>query len=152
MRRLSKAGIVIGALIGLVQCVRFPATNPPVHSDLVAPLEVKSLLRRACYDCHSNETEWPWYSAIAPASWMFHHEVNVGRQRLNLSDWTEYESDPETAAQKLGEIATLVASGDMAPWYYRLLHAGARLSSSQRDLVIGWAKEEAAKHAADASG
>jgi hypothetical protein len=145
MRRLSRAGIVAGALIGVAQCVRLPASNPPVHGDLVAPAEVKSLLRHACYDCHSNETEWPWYSTIAPASWLVRHDVNEGRRRLNFSDWADYESDPETAAQKLRQVATSLTSGDMAPTYYQLLHADARLTAPQRDIVIRWCEQEAVR-------
>jgi hypothetical protein len=144
MRRVSTVGIVMGALLGVAQFVRPSATNPPVQSDLVAPAEVKSALRHACYDCHSNETEWPWYSAVAPASWMIRHDVSEGRRRLNFSEWADYASDPETAAQKLRRIATSVASGDMSPRYYRLLHADARLTAAQRETLIRWAEQAAA--------
>ncbi len=145
MRRVSKSGIAAAAIIGVAQFARFTATNPPVHSDLVAPADVKGILRRACYDCPSNQTEWPWYSGIAPASWVVHHEVTEGRRRLNFSDWGEYESDPDTAVQKLDEIAKFVASGDMAPWYYRLFQADARLSTSQRELIIRWSEQDTGK-------
>ena len=146
MRRVSKAGIVVAVLIGGAQVVRLTATNPPVHGDLVAPPEVKRVLRRACYDCHSNETEWPWYSAIAPTSWVIRRDVNEGRRRLNFSDWADYESDPETAVQKLRQIATAVASRDMPPTYYRLLHAAARLTATQREVVSRWCEQEAGQH------
>ena len=145
MRGSSKGLIVIGALIGVAQGVRFPQTNPPVRGDLVAPLAVKDVLRGACYDCHSNETQWPWYSNVAPLSWLVHHEVEEGRKRLNFSDWAEYASDPETASQKLAQISKFVASGDMAPWYYRMLRRCARLSAAQRDRVIRWVKQEASR-------
>ena len=141
MRRVSTFGIVAAVLIGVAQFVRFTATNPPVHSDLDAPAAVKGVLHQACYDCHSNQTKWPWYSDIAPASWVVHHEVTEGRRRLNFSDWAEYESDPDSAIQKLDEIAKFVATGDMAPWYYRLFHTEARLSASQRELVIRWIEQ-----------
>jgi hypothetical protein len=146
MRRLATAGVVAGALFGLAQCVRLPASNPPVRGDLVAPAEVKTVLRHACYDCHSNETRWPWYSAIAPVSWVIRRDVAAGRQHLNFSDWTDYESDPETAALKLRRIATALRSDDMAPRYYRLLHADARLSAAQRESVVRWSEQAAAHH------
>jgi hypothetical protein len=143
MRRSSKLLIAAGALVGVAQVVRFPHTNPPVHGDLVAPVAIKDLLRGACYDCHSNETQWPWYSNLAPASWLVHHEVEDGRQRLNFSDWAEYAADAETAVQKLTQISQLVASQDMAPWYYRLLRPRGRLSAAQREGVVGWAERAA---------
>jgi hypothetical protein len=133
----------LGALIGVAQFVRPSASNPPVHGNLVAPAEVEDLLRHACYDCHSNETKWPWYSAVAPASWLLRRDVNEGRRRLNFSDWAAYESDPETAAQKLRQIARAVESGDMSPRYYRLLHADAQLTAAQRETLIRWAEQEA---------
>jgi heme-binding protein len=145
MRRTSKALIIVGALAGVAQVVRFPHANPPVHGDLVAPPEVKDVLRRACYDCHSNQTRWPWYTNLAPVSWLVHHEVEEGRRRLNFSDWAEYASDPDTAAHKLTQISEFVASGDMAPWYYRMLRPSARLSAAQRDDVIRWIKQEAGR-------
>jgi hypothetical protein len=125
-----------------MQVVRSPRANPAVEGDLVAPTEIKSVLHRACYDCHSNETAWPWYSAIAPASWVIHHDVDEGRRRLNFSNWGDYTEDPGTRAQKLGEISKAVARGDMAPWYYRILHPGAGLSDDQREDLVRWVAHE----------
>jgi hypothetical protein len=144
MRRVPRTALVIGGIIVAAQCVRFARTNPPVRGDLVAPAEVKNILRRACYDCHSNETAWPWYSAIAPASWVICHDVNEGRRRLNFSTWGDYVSDPDTAARKLSEILKFVANDDMAPRYYRMLHPTARLTVAQRDLLVRWVKQETA--------
>jgi hypothetical protein len=141
MRRLGRTALAVGALIAGAQGVRFARTNPPVRSNLAAPIEVVRILRHACYDCHSNETEWPWYSVVAPASWIVHREVTEGRRRLNFSDWEEYASDPDTAARKLGQIATFVANGDMAPWYYVMLHPTTRLTGAQRAAVIRWAQQ-----------
>jgi hypothetical protein len=146
MRRVSRVGIVAGTLLGVAQFVRLPATNPPVRGSLAAPAEVESVLRHACYDCHSNETVWPWYSAIAPASWIIRHDVNEGRRRLNFSDWADYESDPETAVHKLHQIEKSVASGDMPLPYYRLLHVHGRLTAAQQGAVVDWCAREAARH------
>ena len=131
------------------QCIRIaPRTNPPIRGDLVAgdlvaPPAVRQVLRAACYDCHSNATRWPWYSAVAPLSWWIVHHVNEGRRRLNCSEWDAYASDPDTAAQKLGEIARFVTNGEMAPWYYRALYPDARLTAEQRAIVARWAADEA---------
>jgi hypothetical protein len=142
MRVVTTACLLIGALAGAAQLIPVAWSSPPVTGDLVAPPEVTHILRSACYDCHSNETARPWYTAIAPVSWLIHRDVEAGRQRLNFSEWADYLSDPETAAQKLTEIASVMAQGDMAPWYYRLLHPGARLMPEERALLIRWATVE----------
>jgi len=134
--------ILVGGLLMGAQLIRSARINPPVESDLVAPVEIKRILRDACYDCHSNETEWPWYSRIAPASWWAHSEVLEGRRRLNFSQWDAYASDPDTIAHKLQQVAALVRTAAMAPWPYRLLHARARLTSAQRESLIRWATQE----------
>ena len=141
--RLLQTLVSLSAVLVGAQCVRFAHTNPPVQGDLVAPVAVKSILRRACYDCHSNETQWPWYSAVAPASWLIHSHIREGRRRLNFSTWDDYASDPGTKAQKLKEIAKFVSSGAMAPWYYSMLHPDARLTTAERDAVTRWVMEEA---------
>jgi hypothetical protein len=133
------AVVAIGALLAAAQRAAVERSAPPVHGELAAPPEVARTLRAACYDCHSNQTEWPWYSRLAPVSWLIERDVTAGRQRLNFSEWTDYSSDPATAARKLEEIADAMTRGDMAPWYYRLLHPAARLTSAQRSLLVRWA-------------
>jgi hypothetical protein len=139
MRWGRVAGLAFGASLLAAQLVHPERTNPPVVSDVAAPPEVEQVLRRACFDCHSNQTEWPWYTAVAPISWVLHRDVLEGRRRLNFSEWGEYASDPETLARKLEQIAATVANGDMAPWYYRVLHSGARLTPAERERLVQWA-------------
>jgi hypothetical protein len=114
---------------------------------LSAPGVVKDALERACYDCHSNQTRWPWYSAVAPLSWWIHHDVGEGRRRLNFSSWTDYTSDPGTEDQKLDEVARLIASRAMPPWYYRAMHPEARLTSVERIAITRWIADEKSSHA-----
>jgi heme-binding protein len=140
MRRSGKIGLGCVAVLAAAQGIRFARTNPPVTGEIGAPADIAPVLRRACYDCHSNETVWPWYSQIAPFSWLLQRDVEEGRRRLNFSEWDEYASDPGTASVKLTEIATSVALGGMAPWYYRMLHPAARLSAVQRELLRQWAE------------
>jgi hypothetical protein len=148
MARLAKwMGIVMAAILSAIQFVPVQRRNAIGPDGLAAPQPVKAILRGACYDCHSNQTRWPWYSAVAPASWLAAYEVNEGRRRLNFSAWSDYATDPGTERQKLDEIARLVTSGAMAPWYYRALHRDARLSSEQRNLIVGWAREQARRDA-----
>ncbi len=88
--RIAKWAIAV-LIIALVaiQLVPVDRTNPPVETEVPATVEVRSILRRACYDCHSNETVWPWYSRIAPISWLVARDVREGREKVNLSTWNQ---------------------------------------------------------------
>jgi heme-binding protein len=140
---LAVALMFVAAQIVAAQFAPAALTNPPVRSDLTASPEVKSILRRACYDCHSNETRWPWYSHVAPASWLIRDHVFEGRRRLNFSVWGDYAYDPGTEAQKLNAIAKLATNSKMPPWYYKMTHSGARLTTMEREAVAHWAIQKA---------
>jgi Haem-binding domain len=142
--RLRTLTLLSFGIVAAAQIVPVSRANPPAESDLGAPLGAASLLHRACYDCHSNQTQWPWYSSIAPISWIVSRHVTRARQRLNFSEWADYASDPNTASHKLAEIADEVASGKMAPWYYRMTHPRARLSPNERQELIRWARTASA--------
>ncbi len=137
------------ALFALLQLANPPRTNPPVAPghDLTAtnppPPEIAALLHSACYDCHSCETKWPWYSRIAPVSWLVVSDVNDGRERLNFSDWPR--ALPERAAKRLERISEEVDDKEMPPAKYTLLHPEARLTAGQREQLIHWADQEAAQ-------
>jgi hypothetical protein len=122
---------IAGCLL-IAQFITIPRTNPPLKSDLAAPPQIKSLLRRACYDCHSNETRWPWYTYVAPVSWPTSHDVERGRQELNFSEWGSYY--PATRIRKLQWMGRALREENMPPWTYRLLHPGAGLT--QGDLLV----------------
>ncbi len=97
-----------------------------------------SILRRSCYDCHSNETIWPWYSRVAPVSWLVVHDAHEGRRHLNFSEW---QGTPNQAQQEhASEIPKQVKSGDMPLWYYLPLHRAARLSADDIALLAKWAE------------
>jgi hypothetical protein len=148
MGRFSTAILCAPAIALLVaQFVRLDRSNPSVHGDLSAPPVVKEAFQRSCYDCHSNQTRWPWYSAVAPPSWWIHYEVDEGRKRLNFSSWTDYVSDPGTEDQKLSEIARLIASDAMPPWYYRAMHPDARLTQPERAAIARWIVDERSSRA-----
>ena len=92
------------------------------------------MAKQACFDCHSNETEWPAYANIAPASWLVQHDVDEGRAVLNFSEWQRPQEKAKKAAEELRE-------GEMPPAAYLLVHAHARLSTADRDrLAQGLAK------------
>lgn len=138
MTRLGKVAIGAGAVVLLMQVVRFEHTNPPITGDIDAAAPIKQLLARACYDCHSNETKWPWYTNIAPASWLVHRDVVEGREELNFSTWAQLPGPKQ--AKKLGEIAEELEGNDMPPWFYVPMHAEAKLTDAERQQLIAWAK------------
>lgn len=124
-------------VFGLIQLVPVDRSNPPVEADIPTPPEVKSILRRACYDCHSNETVWPWYSQLAPFSWMIARDVHQGRAELNFSTWNRY--NPKEQVKKMKESFEEVAEGEMPPWYYLPMHRDASLSEADRTALRTWA-------------
>ena len=90
---MSKRGrilLVIALVLFAIQLVPVPRENPPVTAEIQAPDQVRSLLESSCYDCHSNQTVWPWYSHVAPVSWLVYRDVRKARDELNFSLWGEY--------------------------------------------------------------
>ena len=83
---------LIVVLIG-IQFIPVERINPPVTSEITAPPEVKKILKESCYDCHSNETDWPWYSYVAPVSFFVANDVNHGREHINLSEWDKVKME-----------------------------------------------------------
>ena len=131
--------IVLAVVIVLVgiQFIPVNRSNPPVEEEVTASMEVKAILKRACYDCHSNETIWPGYSQVAPVSWLLAWDVGEGREELNFSTWNRYSQKKRTKIIK--EIWEEVQEGEMPPWFYLPLHPDARLSDSDRSLLRAWA-------------
>jgi len=117
------------AAFALVQLIPYGRShsNPPVRSQprWDSP-RTKELFAQACGACHSNLTSWPWYSNVAPVSWLVQHDVNDGRARFDVSMWRQ-QAQPEA-----GEVANAVRSGEMPPLQFRLAHPEARLSSGDK--------------------
>ncbi len=128
------------------QFVRPAKTNPAMDESRALEQhiqmndEVKATLKRACYDCHSNETTWPFYSQVAPVSWFVIDHVNHGRKHLNFSDWSRYDK-PEQA-EKLKEIQETVRVGAMPLSSYLLAHSEAKLSDEDKQTIGDWANAE----------
>lgn len=135
--------ILLALMIALVAAQAIPVarTNPPVTSDVGAPPAVAAILRRACYDCHSNEVVWPWYTAVAPLSWLAAYDVRAGRDELNFSTWDRY--DAARRRKKLAESVEEVKEGEMAPWPYRLVHPEARLDAAAAAALEAWVRDQA---------
>jgi hypothetical protein len=98
---------------------------------------VRAILRRACYDCHSHETEWPWYSRVAPISWKIAEDVHEGRAALNFSTWNRL--DTKHRVEAMHHAWEEVAEEEMPPWFYLPPHPAARLSPEDRSLLRAWA-------------
>ena len=144
--------LTIGLLVA-IQLVPVSRTSPGGTVDAVgAPPPVADLLRRACASCHSQATQWPWYSRIAPVSWLIAHDVNHGREHLDFSTMTQLP--PRKQAKLYGEIAEEVEEGAMPPRLYRLMHREARLDEAERRTIAEWATgaQDAVATAAPARG
>lgn len=136
---IKKLAIGLAALVVLaflaIQAVPYGRdhTNPPVLSEPAwqGP-RTRELAKRACFDCHSNETVWPWYSHIAPVSWLVQNDVQEGRAVLNFSEW----GLPRESDDPLEPFIVVVGEGRMPPRNYRWLHPGAWLSASERDELV----------------
>ena len=135
-RFISLAAIGALSVLAGMQFIPTRRTNPPSYGELTAPPQVETTFRRACYDCHSNATRWPWYSRVAPFSWLVIHHVTLGRQEVNFSEWSTYY--PATRRRKLEWIGRALHQENMPPWSYRLMHPAARLTDSDRAVLEEW--------------
>ncbi|HEY1662103.1 MAG TPA: heme-binding domain-containing protein [Verrucomicrobiae bacterium] len=137
---------IVGALLvlfALLQLANPSRVNPPVQNSFPithAPPDVQAMFRAACYDCHSDETRWPWYSHIAPVSLLVAGDVKRGRSHLNLSEWP---ADSARAAKKMEIMGDEIDDGDMPLKKYTLIHTDARLTDSQRKAMEDWLTSEA---------
>lgn len=131
-RRFALAGLGLVALLLLIQAVPYGRdhTNPPVTAEPAwdSP-QTERLFTESCGDCHSNRTRWPWYTNVAPASWLVQADVDGGRDALNLSRLGSTEVE-------IAEIEEVIRGGEMPPWQYTLIHRGSALSSVEREQLI----------------
>lgn len=143
---LKWTAIVLAMIFVALQFIRPARTNPPVdeartllrHTQITP--EVASILDRACNDCHSNQTRWPWYSNVAPVSWFVVDHVNVGRKEMNFSDWAQYSAEEQAGLLK--QICREVKSGAMPLKSYLRLHGEAMLSGEDVRTLCDWAQRE----------
>ncbi len=113
--------------------------NPQdIHQVMAIDTKVSQILKEACYDCHSNETIYPWYANVAPVSWLVNHDVEEGREELNFSTWADYPVKRQN--HKLEEVIELVEEGEMPMSIYKVTHPEARLSEEDIKLLVDWAK------------
>jgi len=126
--------IVLGVLIGFlaVQLIPYGHShhNPAVtKSPRWDSPRTQQLFAGACGDCHSNQTSWPWYSYVAPSSWLVKHDVDDGREAMNVSHWDQPQPDS-------GELAEQIQGGEMPPTQYKIIHGAARLSAAEKAALV----------------
>ena len=136
---LGRIGLALLVALVAIQFVPVERTNPAVEADVPTAPELKSVLRRACYDCHSNETRWPWYGYVAPVSWWLAKDVREGRREVNFSVWNQFTGSRR--ARKFKEIVEQVEGNKMPQWYYVLVHRDAKLSAGDKEMILKWAKQ-----------
>lgn len=127
-----RGAIILVVLFLAIQLIPFghAHSNPPVTQEphWNSP-QTRALVVAACYDCHSNQTTWPWYSNIAPVSWLTQADVNIGRQRLNFSTWNQHPVSTE-------RIVRSIQRGSMPPFWYTPMHPNARLTPAQQQTLV----------------
>lgn len=151
MKQILKwSAITLLVVFVVIQLKRPDRGNPPIdaartvqqHTKMTP--EVAAIFERSCQDCHSNQTQWPWYSNVAPASWWLADHVSDGRRHLNLSDWTQGErrQKPKPTSRQLEEICEEVEKGGMPLKSYLRLHPSAKLSPADVKAICDWTKTE----------
>lgn len=145
MSKKKKIGFILLALLVVIQFIR-PEKNSgeayganDITKAVNVPADVKNILERACNDCHSNHTDYPWYTNIQPLGWWINHHVEEGVHHLNFSEFNTYKI--RRKLHKLEEVAEQVKEGEMPMSSYTLIHSNAKLSQQEQDLLIKWAVE-----------
>ena len=146
-KNFKRIALIIGAAFIVSQFIRpdrtNPESNPTKSMEAIqnVPVEISSIMDRACRDCHSNHTVWPWYSNIAPMSWLVVNDIVEGREHLNFSEWGNYKKGK--MVKKLSQMAEEVTDNSMPLQKYTFLHSEAKLNKQERKLFSDWAEKEA---------
>jgi Haem-binding domain len=152
MSRTKWIVLIAVVVLLVIQLFRPHLTNPTVNPQnaiqaaMPVPPDVQSILERSCYNCHSSKTRLPWYSNVAPVSWLLASDINEGREDLSFSEFATYSK--AKAARKLQQTCQEVKEGDMPPWYYVPLHPDGRLSPADEQRICAWATAEQQRIAA----
>lgn len=149
-RLLKRVGLVLSILFIGIQFIPVDRTNPAVTGEIPASEPVKAILQRSCYDCHSNTTVWPWYSHVAPVSFVVARDVHEARRHANFSVWNTYT--PQRQAKVVKEVGEQVAKGEMPMTIYLPMHPAARLSEQDKAVIADWVKVVTASSPPSAPG
>ncbi|HEX7419838.1 MAG TPA: heme-binding domain-containing protein [Thermoanaerobaculia bacterium] len=138
-KKLFLALLFIGVVIQFIRPDMAPVPVDPKHTIqavLTVPPNIDATIHRACYDCHSNESRWPWYSQISPVSWWLKSHVNDGRKALNFSEFAALPKKKQI--KKLGDACDQVKQGDMPLKTYLPMHPAAHLTDADRGALCTW--------------
>jgi len=116
-------------------------TKDDITNVLQVPDDVQKILKRSCFDCHSNHTVWPWYTNVSPVNWLVYDDVNTGRHKMNFSEWGKLSVSKQST--KLQNICDNIKDGDMPLPKYLLIHRDAVLSQQEKDILCKWADAQA---------
>lgn len=133
------AGFIVIQLIQPARNTNGQVLPADISKVVFMPENVESLLREACYDCHSNHTRYPWYSYVQPVGWILARHISNGKAELNFSDFGSYSKRRQQS--KLKAIADQVKDDEMPLVSYRFMHSEARLSKREKSIIIDWAEE-----------
>jgi hypothetical protein len=130
--------ITLIALFLIIQLIPVDRENPYIESnaEIKTSPEVKNILKKSCYDCHSNQTNWPFYSYIAPISWLVSSDVSDGRKHLNFTEWNNLS--PEKIVKIKSEIEEEISEDEMPLPSYTFIHSDAKLSAEQKNILKNW--------------
>ena len=135
-------GLTFFLLVAQIIPNELPAVETSNPGDLMGSglvsQDVGILLKKSCYNCHSNETQYPWYSYVAPSSWLVVRDIRAAREELNFSIWQEYDMMDQLG--KLDDISIEVGEGRMPMRIYTVMHPSAKLDDKQRELIVAWAE------------
>jgi uncharacterized membrane protein len=144
-RWVKRIGLATLFLLLTIQFIPVDRNNPGVKTAWAIyaaqpfPADVKAVFERSCKNCHSNETSWPWYSYVAPVSWVVAHDVHRGRKTMNFSEWGGYSA--QRKEDKLEEICEQVTNGEMPDRKYAIFHRSARITAEERAAICQWTED-----------
>ena len=139
---IKKIGILLLILLVIIQFFTIDKTTQPtdVSKDIIALTsanrEISTILKTSCYDCHSNQPVYPWYTNIAPLSWWIKHHIKEGSQHLNFSEWGTYSKKRKN--HKLDECAEMLIENEMPLTSYTIIHKEATLNDNQKNHLLNW--------------
>ena len=132
--------LTIVAVLFIINLIPVNLSNPPTTSEIKTPDNIQRILEESCYDCHSNETTWYWYTKYAPISWLIAHDVNEGREYLNFSTWDKYSENEKK--ELMYESIEEIKEGEMPLKIYELMHPDSKISEEELEILTTWIKNE----------
>ncbi|MBP7318830.1 MAG: heme-binding domain-containing protein [Flavobacterium sp.] len=144
MKKIIKKILFIGLIIFLLMQLYQPARNESFEQDITAnftkvynvPKNVEAIVRTSCYDCHSNNTNYPWYSNVQPVGFFMEHHIKEAKEDLNFDEWGKYSKRKQE--NKLDRIVKQIKSDEMPLASYTLIHKNARLTTVQKEEIMDW--------------